>query len=122
MAIPTLPHPTLYVSDINYQHVNWGYNKTSPGGEKLDSWATSNNPGLLYNPKETASYISQRWNVGTNPDLAFVSLGQESRLNLTEPLRPYYLVSGRSKSDGWKLSILSTSLTLASRHGEPSTN
>ena len=53
---------------------------TSPDGESLDSWATSNNLGLLYNLKETASFFSRRWNVGTNPDLAFASLGQDSRL------------------------------------------
>ena len=27
-AIPTFPHPILYVSDFSCQHVNWGYNKT----------------------------------------------------------------------------------------------
>jgi len=53
---------------------------TSPDGESLESWATSNNFGLLYNPKETASFVSHRWNVGTNPDLAFASFGQDSRL------------------------------------------
>ena len=79
-AIPTFLHPSLYVGDFNCQHVNWGYNKTSPDGESLDSWATSNNLGLLYDPKETASFFSHRWNVGTNPDLAFASLGQDSRL------------------------------------------
>jgi len=56
------------------------YNTTSPDGESLDSWATSNNLGLLYNPKETASFFYRRWNVGTNPVLAFASLGQDSRL------------------------------------------
>jgi len=53
----------------------WGCNKTSPDGESLDSWKTSNNLGLLYTPKETASF-SHRWNVGTNPDLAFASFGR----------------------------------------------
>jgi len=44
------------------------------------------------------------------------------RLALIEPLHPYYLDSGRrSRSDG-KLSIPSTSRTLAARRGEPSTN
>ena len=79
-VIPTFPHPSLCVGDFNCQHVNWGYNKTSPDGENLDSWATSNNLGLLHNPKETASFYSHRWNVGTNPDLAFASFGQDSRL------------------------------------------
>jgi len=79
-TILTFPHPSLYVGDFNCQHVNWGYNTTSPHGESLDSWATSNNLGLLYNPKKTASFFSRRWNVGTNPDLALASLGQDSRL------------------------------------------
>jgi len=79
-TIPTFPHPSLYVGDFNCQHVNWGYNTTSPDGESLDSWATSNKVGLLYNPKKTASFFSRRWNVGTNPDLAFASFGQDSRL------------------------------------------
>jgi len=74
------PHPSLYLGDINYQHVNWGYNTTSPDSESLDSWAASNNLGRLYNPKETASFFSHHWNVGTNPDLSFTSLGQDSRL------------------------------------------
>jgi len=77
-TIPTFPHSSLYVGDFNCQHVNWGHNTTSPDGESLDSWATSNNLGLLYNPQETASFFSCRWNVGTNPDLAFASLGQDS--------------------------------------------
>jgi len=54
-TILMFPHPSLYAGDFNCQHVNWGYNTTSLDGESLDSWATSNNLGLLYNPKETAS-------------------------------------------------------------------
>jgi len=76
-TIPTFPHPSLYVGDFNCQHVNWGYNTTCLDCESLDSWTTSNNLGLLYNPKETASFFSRLWNVGTNPDLAFASLDQD---------------------------------------------
>jgi len=36
MTNPTFPHPSLYVGDFNCQHVNWGYNATSPDGETLD--------------------------------------------------------------------------------------
>jgi len=79
-AIPTFPHHNFYVGDFNCQHINWSYNKTSDG-ESLDAWATSSNLGLLYNPKETTSFFSHRWNVGTNPDLAFASFGQDSRLS-----------------------------------------
>jgi len=69
-TIPAFPHPSLYAGGFNWQYVNWGYKTTSPDRESLDFWATSNNLGLLYNPKETASFFSRRWNVGTNPDLA----------------------------------------------------
>ena len=78
-AVPTFPQPSLHVGDFNCQHVNWGYNKTSPNSESLDAWATSNNLGLLCDPKETPSF-SHQWNVGTNPNLAFASFGQDSRL------------------------------------------
>ena len=53
---------------------------TSPDGESPDSSARSNNLVLLYSPKETASFLSRRCNVGTNPDLAFASFGQDSRM------------------------------------------
>jgi len=86
---PTFPYHSLYVGDLYYQHVNWSYNKTSLDGESLDSRATCNNLGLLHNPKETASFFSQRWNVGTNPDLAFASFGQDSRLPDRRVLRKF---------------------------------
>ena len=54
-AIPTFPHPALHVSDFKWQYVNWSYNRTSPDGERLDSQATSNNLGLLYYQRETAT-------------------------------------------------------------------
>ena len=79
-TIPTFPQPSLHVGDFNCQDVNRGCNTTSPDGESLDSWATFNNVGLLYSPKESASFFSHRWNVGTNPDLAFASFGQDSQL------------------------------------------
>ena len=81
MAIPTFPHPTLYVDDFNCQHVNGVTTKhLLTVGAWTPGWATSNNLGLLYDPKETASFFSHWWNVGTNPDLAFTSFGQDSRL------------------------------------------
>jgi len=70
----------LYVGDFNCRHVNWGCNKTSPDGESLDSWETSNNLGLLCDPNKKASFSCHRWNVGTTPDLAFASFSQDSRL------------------------------------------
>ena len=79
-AIPTLPHLSLYVGDFNCQHVEWGYSKTSSGGESLGFWATANNLWLLYDPKGAASFSSHRRNVGTKPDLAFASVSQNNQL------------------------------------------
>ena len=79
-AIPTFLHPSLHVGGFNCQHVNCGYNKTSPDGESLEPWATTNNLGLLYDPKKIVSFTSLRRNVGINPDLVFASFIQDSRL------------------------------------------
>ena len=35
---------------------------------------------LLYNAKDIASFYSGHWNTGTNPDLAFASVGPNSHL------------------------------------------
>jgi len=59
---------------VNYQHTDWGYNTISADGECLIEWAMKNNLVLLHNPKVAPSFYSGRWNTGTNPDLAFVSI------------------------------------------------
>ena len=43
-------------------------------------WASINCLALLYNAKDTASFYSGHWNTGTNPDLAFTSVGPNSCL------------------------------------------
>ena len=78
--LPVFPHPCLYAGDFNCLHVNWGYNRNSADGECLVAWANANNLALLHNPKDEASFHSGRWNTGTNPDLAFTSVGPDSRL------------------------------------------
>jgi len=67
-------HPdisSLYVGDFNSQHINWGYSTPSPDGESPASWATANNLALLQDVKGVARFSSHRWNMDTNPDLAF---------------------------------------------------
>ena len=49
-------------------------------GECLAGWASINCLGFLYNAKDTNSFYSGHWNTGTNPDLAFTSIGPNSRL------------------------------------------
>ena len=49
-------------------------------GECLAGWASINCLALLYNAKDAASFYSGRWNTGTNPDLAFPSVGPNSLL------------------------------------------
>ena len=50
---------------------------------KMNAWlaeASINCLALLYNAKDAASFYSGRWNTGTNPDLAFASVGPNSCL------------------------------------------
>jgi len=111
-AIPTFPHPSLYVGDFNCQHVNWGYNTTSPDDESLDSWATSNNLRLLCNPKETPSFFSHQWNVDTNPELTFASFGQDSRL-------PDRRVLGKFPKSQHRPSLITPPKLKAPAHSDP---
>ena len=80
---------------------------------------------LRLNNASHAAIASTMCHAGTNsarPSIAPLSEPQWG-LTLIEPLRPYYLGSGRrSRNDGRKLLILSTSRTLAARRGEQSTN
>ena len=46
----------------------------------LAGWASINCLALLYNAKDVASFYYRRWNIGTNPDLAFASIDSNSRL------------------------------------------
>ena len=46
----------------------------------LAGWVSTDCFALLYNAKDAASFNSDRWNTGTNPDLAFASVGPNSRL------------------------------------------
>ena len=74
-VIPMFSHPCLYAGDFNCQHTDWGYSSISPDGESLVDWATQGNLSLLHNPKDAPSFFSGRWSTGTNPDLAFASIG-----------------------------------------------
>ena len=80
MDLPVFPHPSLYAGDFNCRHADWGYDDQSPDDECLAGWASINCLALLYNAKDAASFYSDRWNIGTNPDLAFASVGPNSRL------------------------------------------
>ena len=80
LDLPVFPHPCLYVGNFNCRHADWGYDNNSPDGECLTGWASINCLVLLYNAKDAASFYSGHWNTGTNPDLAFASVGPNSRL------------------------------------------
>ena len=80
LDLPVFPHPCLYACDFNCCHVDWGYDDNSPDGECLADWASINCLLLLYNAKDAASFYSGRWNTGANPNLAFASVGPNSRL------------------------------------------
>ena len=80
LDLPVFPQPCLYAGDFNCPHVDWGYNNNSPVGECLAGWASINCFAPLYNVKDAASFYSGRWNTGTNPNLAFASVGPNSSL------------------------------------------
>ena len=80
LDILVFPHPCLYAGDFNCRHADWGYDDNSPDGECLAGWAITNCFALLYNAKDAANFYSGRWSTGTNPDLAFASVGPNSRL------------------------------------------
>ena len=80
MDLPVFPHSCLNAGDFNCLHVDWGYDDNSPDGKCLAGSASINCLALLYNAKNAASFYSGRWNTGTTPDLAFVSVGPNNRL------------------------------------------
>jgi len=77
--------------------------------ESLDSWATSNNLGLLYDVKKTTSFSCHRWSVSTNPDLAFASFGQDSRLPDKRGLGKFLAVTTSALITPPKLKVLAHS-------------
>ena len=80
LDLPVFPHLYPYAGDFNCCHVDWGYDNSSPDEECLAGWASINCLTLLNDTKEAASFYSGRWNTGNNPDLAFASVGPNSRL------------------------------------------
>ena len=78
--LPMFSHPVLYAGDFNCPRVNWGYRTSSANGECLVVWASLNGLVPLHNPKNVAIFHSGRWNTGTNPDLASVSVGLDCRV------------------------------------------
>ena len=72
LDLPVFPHPCRYA--------DWGYDDNSPEGKCLAGWASINCLALLYNAKNAIRFYSGCWNIGTNPDLAFASVGPNSRL------------------------------------------
>ena len=80
LDLPVFPHSCLYAGDFNSHHADWSYDNNSPDGECLAGWVSINCLALLYNAKDDASLYSGRWKTGTNPDLAFASVGRNSCL------------------------------------------
>ena len=80
LDLPVFPHPCLYTGDFNCRYADWGYDDNSLDGECLAGWASINCLAFLYNAKDAACFYSGCWNTGTNPNLAFASIGPNSRL------------------------------------------
>ncbi|KMQ91441.1 rna-directed dna polymerase from mobile element jockey-like protein [Lasius niger] len=63
----------LVTSDFNCHSEAWGYDQTNENGEQLESWADINDLQLIHDPKLPASFNSNRWRRGYNPDNIFMS-------------------------------------------------
>lgn len=50
-SIPSVMAPAIYAGDINCQHIDWGYNHTTPYRVALSEWASNTDALLLYDPK-----------------------------------------------------------------------
>ena len=84
---------------ISTAPMSTGVNNTnSADGDCLLAWASSNNLALLHDPKDEPSFHSGRWNTGTNPDLAFTTVGPDSRLPYRRVLEKF----PRSQPGMWK--------------------
>ena len=51
-----------------------GYQSTNPSSETLEDWALAADLQLLYDPKQSDSFHSRRWNSTTTSDLAFANI------------------------------------------------
>ena len=78
--LPVFSHSCLFAGGFDCTHANWGYVVNSADGECLVGWASINSLALFCSPKESASFLSDRWNTGIKPDLAFSSVDSDSRL------------------------------------------
>ena len=80
LDLQVLLNPCLYASNFDRWHIDWDYDNNSSEDECSAGWASVNSLALLYNAKEATSFSSGGWNTGTNPDLAFASVGPNSCL------------------------------------------
>ena len=58
-------------------------------GVCLVAWSSLNGLVPLHDPKDVATFYFGRWNTGTNPDLAFVSVGPDSCVPNTGILKTF---------------------------------
>ena len=78
--ITSVPSPQFYCGDFQSPHTDWRHNNNSDDGYCLVRWANSYNLAIRYNPKDTASFHSGRWNTSTNLNLVFCRIGPDRLL------------------------------------------
>uniref|UniRef100_H2ZY42 Endonuclease/exonuclease/phosphatase domain-containing protein n=1 Tax=Latimeria chalumnae TaxID=7897 RepID=H2ZY42_LATCH len=75
-VLPTLSGPSIYCGDFNSHHSHWGYPDDDVDGVRLEEWVSTVNLQLLYDPKQPPTFHSNRWSLGSSPDLSFSTTGQ----------------------------------------------
>ena len=68
-----IPLSTPVTSTANTEPGATNNRLTTPNGEALSDWASRADLTLLHSNKNPPSFYSNRWNSGTNPDLAFTT-------------------------------------------------
>ena len=100
----------------------WGNDDNSPDGKRLARWESTNSLPLVYNAKDVTRFCSGRCNPGTNPDLAFDSVGPNIRLPDRSILRKLEDLKGTCSQDmiphsaylqAWRLELSHTKMVTA---------
>ena len=111
-ALPDASAPAIYAEDFNSSHTDWGYKSCNQDGEFLVDWASGSDATLLFDPKESATFISGRWKMETNPDLAFSKVRVQESL----PVRHVLDCSPRSQH---RPSLITTLSLIQPTGGKP---
>ena len=78
--LPVIEHPSIFIGDFNSHHQAWGYDRNDLNGDALYEWLINNDLTLVFNPKDSGTFLSARWNKEYSPDLTFITNASANEL------------------------------------------